>query len=224
MDYYRKGARWSSAPRPMLLDKSFDYSYLKREKAMFPDIDIRAVENTPEDYEIIFDAAQCLKFGKDIVMNVSTQNHVLGAEWLQRHLGEQYRIHQVRLTDNHIDGMIMPLRPGVLLINPMNMHDKKHLLPKPLQGWDTLVMPEEEKGNYPVGEVLLASSSISVNVLPIDEKRIIVYEDMPKLIKTLERKGFTPIPIKFRHARIFGGGIHCATLDTIRDGKLEDYF
>ena len=35
---------------------------------------------------------------------------------------------------------------------------------------------------------------------------------------------FTTIPIQMRHIYTQGGGIHCATLDTVRDSKLENYF
>ena len=34
----------------------------------------------------------------------------------------------------------------------------------------------------------------------------------------------TTVPIKLRHCYTHGGGIHCATLDTVRDSKLESYF
>ena len=32
---------------------------------------------------------------------------------------------------------------------------------------------------------------------------------------------FKIVPIKMRHIYTQGGGIHCATLDTVRDSKLE---
>ena len=39
-----------------------------------------------------------------------------------------------------------------------------------------------------------------------------------------ENKNFTVIPVPMRHMYTQGGGIHCATLDTVRESKLEDYF
>ena len=44
------------------------------------------------------------------------------------------------------------------------------------------------------------------------------------LVKTLERHGFTPIPVRLRHSRVFDGGVHCATLDTVREESSENYF
>jgi N-dimethylarginine dimethylaminohydrolase len=43
-------------------------------------------------------------------------------------------------------------------------------------------------------------------------------------MKILEEKKFTVVPVKMRHIYTQGGGIHCATLDTVRESKLEDYF
>jgi len=40
----------------------------------------------------------------------------------------------------------------------------------------------------------------------------------------LEKHKFNVIQIRMRHIYTQGGGIHCATLDTVRDSKLEDYF
>jgi len=40
----------------------------------------------------------------------------------------------------------------------------------------------------------------------------------------LEGRGLTVAPVRMRHIYTQGGGIHCATLDTVRDSKLESYF
>ncbi len=38
------------------------------------------------------------------------------------------------------------------------------------------------------------------------------------------RRKFTVIPLPYRHGRTLGGSWHCITLDTNRDGGLENYF
>lgn len=225
LDYFKQGARWTTAPRPSLTTNSFDFSKLSKDA----DIAWEEYQEDPNQFEIMFDGAQCLKFGKDIVMNVSTRNHELGAEWLKRHLGDQFRIHLVRITDHHIDGMFMPLRPGTLLINHASMKDKIELLPKPLQKWDMIFVPEEHKENAAQeGVPLLASSNINVNVLPLSEKEVMIFDEFGSmenpLAGELERNGFEPIPVRLRHSRLFGGGLHCCTLDTVRDDKYEDFF
>ncbi|MFO0868618.1 MAG: hypothetical protein U0935_06675 [Pirellulales bacterium] len=211
-EYFAQGARWCCAPRPRLTDDSFDYSY------------IDPARNQPgSQFEMQFDAAQCLRFGKDILFNTSTANHRLGLEWLRRELGDEFRIHEVSLVDNHLDGGIMPLRPGKLLVND-RVRDKLHLLPAPLQKWDKLFLPDKDTSHYSPEELLLASRHITVNVLSVDQDRVILNDYATQTIRLLEHEGFTPIPIRFRHSRVFGGGIHCVSLDVRRRETLEDYF
>jgi N-dimethylarginine dimethylaminohydrolase len=67
---------------------------------------------------------------------------------------------------------------------------------------------------------LLASQSIGMNVLSLDEEHVVV--QVP-LIRNLEKAGFTPIVVRWRHGRSLGGGFHCVTLDIRRTGDLEAY-
>ena len=43
-------------------------------------------------------------------------------------------------------------------------------------------------------------------------------------IKLLESKKYKVVPKTLRHMYTQGGGIHCATLDTVRESKLDSYF
>ena len=56
-------------------------------------------------------------------------------------------------------------------------------------------------------------------MLSLDPKTIVIDKIQTNLIKTLEKQGITCIPISFRYS-YFMGGIHCCTLDTVRDSKL----
>jgi len=223
-EYFSAGARWTSAPRPMMLDRSYDLSYIAGQ-----DVDIRKVYPQRESaydigHEIMFDAAQCLRFGEDIVMNVANRNHELGRQWLQRHLGEPYRIHPVHVADDHVDSIIVPLRPGVLLVRHPSFDGK---LPEPLQKWDIIHAPPVDTEIFPSyssRDLLLASKYIDTNVLSVDGDRILVNAPYVALIRELEKHGFTPVPVRLRHRRIFAGGFHCVTLDVRRRGGLERYF
>jgi len=213
LDYFRRGARWTVAPRPMMLEESFDRSYFDENP---PQVDSAA-------FEIMFDGAQCLKFGRDIVFNVANENHRLGSQWLQRHLGDQFRIHDVTVTDNHIDGMFLPLRPGVLLMKQA-MIDKRDRLPAALQRWDVVKFVDEDTVRSDDAAVMLASKGINLNVLSIDERRVVINDQAVNKIKELERQGFEPVPVRLRHSRLYSGAFHCSTLDIRRDETLEDYF
>ena len=68
----------------------------------------------------------------------------------------------------------------------------------------------------------LSSKWIGLNFLSIDPDTVIVDKRQVPLMRTLEKYGITTVPISFRHSYMMGG-IHCSTLDTVRDSKLEDY-
>ena len=225
-EYFRQGAKWTNMPKPIMTDRSFDTSYISGQNV--PAMQEVYPQNESEfdiGHEMMFDAAQCIRFGKDILINVATKNHYLAYEWLQRHFEGQFNFHMLyQFADNHIDSIILPLRPGTLLLRKPEFLE---LLPKPLQKWDIIYPPEPTENIFPSYEdddLILTSKYIDLNVLSIDENTVIVNSLFPELIKTLEKHGFTAIPVRHRHRRIFGGGFHCFTLDTVREGSLEDYF
>jgi glycine amidinotransferase len=210
LDYFKKGAKWTVAPRPRMLENSFDRAYF----------DATYSEADSDHFEIMFDGAQCLKFGKDILINVSNENHILGATWLQRHLGEKFKIHPVRITDSHLDGSFLPLQPGLLLVHP-EMNEKRHLLPKTLRNWDFIQFDDEQKIIANDDLLLLASQSINMNVLSIDERTVMINELAVNTIRNLEKKGITVVPTRLRHSQLYSGAFHCSTLDIRRKDKYE---
>jgi glycine amidinotransferase len=223
--YFRDGARWTSMPRPRLVDASFDTSYVSGHNT--PAIeDVGDHPNAVVDnFELMIDGAQCLRFGRDLLVNVATANHALGAKWLKRHLDGRFRVHVMeRFADNHIDSLVLPLRPGLLLLRNSDVADR---LPLPLQAWDRIYAPTPVEHNFPEygdDDVIISSPFIDMNILSVDESTVVVNSLFPALIREFERCRFTVIPVRHRHRRLFGGGFHCFTLDTVRDGDCEDYF
>ncbi|MFS8103305.1 hypothetical protein LFM09_39880 [Lentzea alba] len=187
---------------------------------------VPTVNDSPYDVgiEMLFDAAQCLRFGRDILVNIATDNHRLAVEWLERHLEGRYTLHRMhRVTDSHNDSVVLPLRPGTLLIRSRQYLDH---LPAALQKWDVIEAPEPNTQNFPQydeDDVILTSPFIDLNVLSIDERTVMINDSCPELGRVLEQHGFDVVPVRHRHRRLFGGGLHCFTLDTVRDGGLEDY-
>jgi glycine amidinotransferase len=227
--YWEAGARWTTMPRPTLTDNSFDLSYARDTATTLggPTEAIDDPQPSPYDVgvEMMLDGAQVLRLGRDLVINVAQENHARGAEWLERHLGHAYRVHRVwRMADNHIDSMVLALRPGVFLARHDGIRD---LMPEPLRSWRYIVPPEPDAGAFPVyddyEDLVLTSPYIDLNVLSVDEHTVLVNEDCTGLRKTLDAAGFTTVPVRHRHRRLFGGGFHCFTLDTVREGARKDY-
>lgn len=218
-EYSRQGARWTSAPKPQLTDELFD-----------EDFEIPG-ENDPmryilTEFEPVFDAADFVRCGRDLFVTRSNVTNAFGIDWLRRHLGPTYRIHEIESrcrTPMHIDTTFLPLAPGKALINPDYIDPDR--LPEILKGWDILIAPEP---NPIEGRLLKITSMcgkwLNMNVLMIDEKRVIVEKHHTGMIKAMEKWGFEPIPCEFLHYAAFGGAFHCATLDIRRRGCLESYF
>lgn len=224
-EYFRQGARWTVMPRPLMTDASFDPSYASS-SAGGPTEPVADRESSPYDvgFEMMFDGAQCLRLGRDVVINISTANHAMACDWLERHLEGRFRIHRVhRLSDSHIDSMVLALRPGTLLVRSEAVAE---YLPDSLRSWDRIAAPAPTANAFPQyddDDLVLTSPYIDLNVLSVSPDTVLVNEACPELMRTLERNRFTVVPVRHRHRRLFGGGFHCFTLDTVRDGGPEDY-
>lgn len=218
--FFENGSTWISAPRPMMKDSSYDVSSMK------DNINLTNAEkeNINGLKEIMIDAAQCIRFGRDILININSKNHELGLRWLTSVVGSEYRFHPVNLCDHHIDGMLMPIAPGRLLINSGTMPAKINQLPSFLTNWEKIIVDVEHKASY---EFNLSSVNIYANVLPLAPNKVIIFNEVNEpdrvLTAILEKEKIDYIHVRLRHSRLFGGGAHCATLDLIRDEKLEDY-
>ena len=224
--YYEAGARWTTMPRPILTDRSFDLAYARDTETTLGGPTEPIEDPCPSpfdvDYEMMLDGAQCLRLGRDIVINIANENHALAVTWLERHLGARYRVHRAhRMSDNHIDSMIVALRPGTFLTRHEGIRDH---LPPPFNKWDFIVpdLPTSFP-TYDEDDLVLTGPYIDLNVLSVSPNRLLCNEACLDLIKKLERSGFEVIPVRHRHRRLFGGGFHCFTLDTVRDGGFEDY-
>ncbi|MGW2826402.1 glycine amidinotransferase [Streptomyces sp. NPDC001443] len=226
--YADAGARWSTMPRPTLTDASFDLAYARDSLTTLggPTEPITDPQPGPYDVgiEMMLDGAQVLRLGQDLIVNIAQDNHRLGADWLQRQVAGRFRLHPVhRMADNHIDSMLLALKPGVFLARHARL---RGMLPDAFQSWKFIVPPEPDPGSFPTyddTDLVLTSPYIDINVLSLDEQRVLVNADCTGLIKTLEGEGFTVIPVRHRHRRLFGGGFHCFTLDMRRTGGPEDY-
>ncbi len=218
-DYFRRGARWTSAPKPQLTDELYDQNFTLPEYG-------EPLRYILTEFEPVFDAADFFRCGRDLFVTRSNVTNKMGIDWLRRHLGEGYRIHEIDSrcpNPMHIDTTILPLGPGRILINPEYIDPDR--LPDILKKWDILVAPEPDPIEDPILKITsMCGKWLNMNILMIDPKRVIVDPHHTGTMRAMERWGFEPIPCPFLHYAAFGGAFHCATLDVRRRGTLESYF
>ncbi|CAH2274076.1 glycine amidinotransferase, mitochondrial [Pelobates cultripes] len=70
----------------------------------------------------------------------------------------------------------------------------------------------------------MSSKWLSMNVLMLDEKRVMVDANETSIQKMFENLGISTIKVSIRHANSLGGGFHCWTCDIRRRGTLQSYF
>jgi glycine amidinotransferase len=234
-----------AAPKPRLTDESYvkDYYYYfdnvwtdeeKREKLY--NWDFQLTEKEP-----LWDAADLMRFGKDIFVQASSVTNRSGFNWLKRMLGTLgLRAHSVQFDTPsdpdspnnfhpwHIDVCLTPLRPGLCLYNP----DWPPRNPEfwelfKINGWE--LIPAARPTYVHKHKVFLfgeqnKKSWISMNTFTISPNTICAEEKETAFCEQLDKLGMEVIPIPYEDVVPFGGALHCTTLDVNRDGKLEDYF
>ena len=216
-EYLKGGAKWVAAPKPQLLDAQYDPDY----KTPAQGEEMRYVIT---EFEPTFDAADFVRFGRDIFVQKSHVTNSLGIEWVRRHLGDEYRVHEVQSLCPqalHIDTTLVPLAPGKVLVNPLFIDVDN--LPDYFKSWDILLAPKPNRTPMTLYDTKVISQWVNMNVLSLDEERVIVEKSQESTIQALKDWGFKPIPCEFESYYPFMGSFHCATLDVRRRGELRSY-
>jgi glycine amidinotransferase/scyllo-inosamine-4-phosphate amidinotransferase 1 len=253
--YFEEGFVWITAPRPRLDGVVSEPYYrdesqrpLTREDAQHRLLAGGRLEKLHRllDDEILFEAANTLRMGRDLLYLESCSGNRKGARWLQSVLGDHYRVH---VTDeiyrsSHIDSTVMCLRPGLVLLNSARVDERT--CPPIFERWEKIYFseaaptsPQELAFQAEVRDPLAAridalgfstdlgemsSPWVGMNLLSLDPQTVLVEARQTALIRELERRRFTVIPVPMRHMYTQFGGLHCSTLDTVREGTLESYF
>ena len=228
--YYKedKNMRWEAAPKPRMTDRSYKKDFWKEWLSLSSEQRLERAKNKDWallEVEPIFDAADVARLGKDLFVQHSTVTNDAGIDWLRRHYPD-HRIHRVSFNEEwpvHIDGTFVPLRPGLILQNYQRfplVKELSELLKK--NGWELVECAKpahDRKHKYATG-----SPFLSMNILVLDPKTVCVEECETAQIEQFNKLGFEVVPVPFWDVAPFGGGLHCATVDVYREGKLEDYF
>ncbi len=217
--------RWEQAPRPRLTDDAYQVGY-------FDEITLEerlrrtaALDFVTTEHEPLFDAADVLRIGKDLFCQHGLTTNRCGMEWLKRHYSD-HRVHAVNFPGDpypiHIDATFVPLRPGLVMNNP------KRPLPagqrRIFEANDWEIIDAAQPANDKPPPLCYSSVWLSMNVLVVNHQTVIVEASEVHQMDQLDKLQFEVIPMPFRDAYPFGGGLHCATADVFREGKCEDYF
>tara|TARA_B100000929_G_scaffold96627_1_gene75765 strand:- start:3146 stop:4270 length:1125 start_codon:yes stop_codon:yes gene_type:complete len=217
--------RWEQAPRPRLSDAAYKAGY-------FDEITIEErLERTAEldfvttEHEPLFDAADVLRMGKDLFCQHGLTTNRRGMQWLQRHY-PAHRVHAVNFPGDpypiHIDATFVPLRPGLVMNNPNRKLPEEQRKIFEINDWE--IVDAAQPAHEAPPPLCYSSVWLSMNVLILDHSTVIVEASEVNQIEQLDGLGFNVLPVEFRDAYPFGGGLHCATGDVLREGNCEDYF
>ena len=218
--------RHEAAPKPRLTDADYHPDYLSEKIG-----DAKRLEWAAEKFfvtteeEPLFDAADVLRFGKDLVVQHGFTTNLKGIEWLRRHFPD-HRVHTVNFPGDpypiHIDATFTPLRPGLILNNPQRRlpDDQREMFHR--NGWEIVDAAQPAHNSPP--PLCYSSTWLSMNVLVLDPKTVCVEKSEVYQAEQMDKLGMEVVEVELRDAYAFGGGLHCCTADVYREGGLEDYF
>jgi N-dimethylarginine dimethylaminohydrolase len=166
----------------------------------------------PRDQGMVLDAANILRANDRWLFLESASGNRAAYDWLC----EQFPFVDIELckfyAGVHIDSTISILNEGLVVLNASRVNESN--CPKLFRGWRKIYVDDvvaQDFYQYPY-----ASKWIALNMFSINPHTVVVDQDNPKLIQTLEQHGMTVVPMKLRHSRTLGGGFHCVTLDLKR--------
>src|SRR5262249_8339509 len=234
--FFDDGLRWVSAPLPRLRGKY-------RHEIGRPASELEASEEALheglshglnqkfhylDEQEIIFDAANIIRTGRDILFLVSSTGNRKAAAWLAGVLGADYRVHVTNAyRSSHLDSTILPLRRGTVLMNGARVNETT--CPTIFEGWDKLYftavapVPESEiafhrsvrvPAHYRLLELgvesqlnHISSPWAGLNVMSIGPGTVLVHDLQTDLMRALEARKFTVVPVSTRHCYTMLGGL-----------------
>ena len=122
-------------------------------------------------------------------------SNLMGIEWMRRHLGDQYSVHTISFKDPnpmHIDATFNIIGPGLVIANPDRPCNQLDMFHK--AGWKVARAPQPIiSDSHPLW---MSSKWLSMNVLMLDEKRVVVETDETPIQKMFEKLGIECIKVK----------------------------
>ena len=218
---------WEAAPKPRLTEKSYRKGYLDDSHNIEKRLEwVKDLQFVTTEYEPLFDAADVMRLGKDLFCQHGFTTNSKGHDWLQRHF-PNHRIHAMNFPGDaypiHIDCTFVPLRPGLMFVNPNRYPAAGSDEIFKANGWEIIEAAQPAHKTPP--PLCYSSVWLSMNCLVLDHKTVIVEASEVHQQEQMDKLGMNVIPVALRDwAYAFGGGLHCSTADVYREGTCEDYF
>jgi N-dimethylarginine dimethylaminohydrolase len=159
----------------------------------------------------LVDGGDVMFFGDHVFIGVSEQinmgSNLRGAQWLQKVLGDDYKVIPVRLKEEyfHLDLVMSAPREGLIMYAPEAFIDG---LPDFFHDWDKIEVTGKQAMNG------------SLNGLPVNPKNYIIginaRDDNKWLISQMEERGIKVHPVWFDEHNLRDGSIRCATQQLLR--------
>lgn len=225
---------WTMAPKPTMADSLYDLNFPQDESSQERKRYIQGYRYITNETEPVFDAADVLRLGKDLIVQHGNTTNRKGIDWLRRQTKSRgYRVHEIHFPDDpipaHIDATLVPLVPPTnerkgILVNCTDRPIAKLDYDKIFKGssWDIVKAPEPNSRIMP--ELCQCSCWISINLLMVRPDVCIVEDTEIPTINFLESLGIKCVRVPFRDVYEFGGSFHCTTADIRRKGERQDYF
>ena len=153
-----------------------------------------------------------------------------GLQWLQDRIDANW----IEIEESgHADGKIALIKPGLLLC--WRLSD----IPKELEDWDSIVVPKiplpeqfwqgslqpmrKNKVNSWLNSWIghVDETVFDINVISISPEVVLTNGYNKEVAAQLKRYGVEMVPFNFRHRFFWDGGLHCVTLDLVRDSNTE---
>ena len=190
-----KNMRHESAPKPRLTDADYRKDYLSDK------IDVKKrLEWTEKKFfvtteeEPLFDAADILRFGKDLIVQHGFTTNLSGIDWLRRHF-KNHRVHAVNFPGDpypiHIDATFTPVTEGIIINNPQRKLPASQRKLFEDNGWKILDSAQPAHNTPP--PLCYSSVWLSMNVLVLDPKTVCVEKSEVYQADQLDKLGLDQV-------------------------------
>ncbi len=200
-----------------IVDPAMMYPCRDMEYQCYMDIlpDAAHVYHMPRNAGMTLDAANILRLNDKMLMLESASGNRAAYDWMC----EKFPNVEIELCNFysgvHIDSTVVALREGLALLNGSRVNESN--CPNVFRDWEKIYVDDVEPQDF--YQYPYASKWIALNMLSVDPNTVICDSKQSALHSTLEKRGFTVIPLELRHSRTLGGGFHCVTLDLVRSAK-----